>query len=568
MKSLFLFAYVFCFNSIILLAQNPSAIVEFESTDKGVLIPRMTESDKNMITNPANGLLIFQTNTDIGFHYYSGSEWVYIKESSNLSDILDNSNDAGGNPISNLADPINPQDAATKAYIDNLIPDTTVWNSLNNNLYYDTGNVGIGLTDPLSSLHIDGSITLGDDGDLTPPPGTIRWNSISKEFEGFDGNIWRSLHDGDILLQSSQEDKMTASDGDVDDEFGYSISIDGDYAVVGSPFNDDDGSNSGAAYVFMRTGSNWTEQQVLIASNANGGDRFGYSVDIDGDYIVVGAPENNELAPNAGSAYVFLRSGPSWSEQAKLTASDGSDGDKFGTSVCILDSIVAIGALLGDYPGGYNKGTAYTFTRSGTTWTEQEEIYGISVSNSDFGQSIDIDTNRIVVGGAGIYIFHWDGMNWIEEFAVGGIPEFGHSVAIDGDNAVSGFYKAGFNGISNSGAVYAYTYDGADWTQEAIITISDAESGDFFGYSVDLDGSYLIASCHRDDDDGFNSGSAYFFVKSGFNWFPIKLNGNDTDVEDYFGISVAISGNIITIGSTQDDDNGSNSGSVYSFIVE
>ena len=140
------------------------------------------------------------------------------------------------------------------------------------------------------------------------------------------------LLDG-VAQAELSETRLTASDGAEADWFGHSISICGDYAIVGAYYDDDNGSNSGSAYIFKRSGTSWSQQAKLIASDGAGSDYFGCSVSISGEYAIVGAYGNDDNGLNSGSAYIFHRNGTSWSEQAKLTASDAAESDIFGSSI-------------------------------------------------------------------------------------------------------------------------------------------------------------------------------------------------------------------------------------------
>nr|MBC8383912.1 hypothetical protein [Candidatus Cloacimonadota bacterium] len=187
--------------------------------------------------------------------------------------------------------------------------------------------------------------------------------------------VWTDMH------------KVTATDGLADDWFGLAVAIDGDYAVVGSyQDSNDNGSDAGAAYIFHRSGTTWTEQAKLTASDGNSQDYFGVSVSIDGDYVVIGATRGDGNQTDSGSAYVFVRDGSNWTEQAELTASDGSGGDQFG-KVSISGDYIIIGARENG-----STGSAYIFHREGTTWTEEDQIFGSDGSSNDkFGQSVCID---------------------------------------------------------------------------------------------------------------------------------------------------------------------------------
>ncbi|MDG2053345.1 MAG: hypothetical protein P8J86_01415 [Phycisphaerales bacterium] len=160
----------------------------------------------------------------------------------------------------------------------------------------------------------------------------------------------------------SEPEKLTASDGDSSDYFGLSVSISGDYAVIGAPSDDDNGETSGSAYVFERDGAgNWSEVQKLTASDGAGGDWFGYSVSISGNYAVIGATGDYDNGEYPGSAYVFDRdAGGNWSEVQKLTASDGAGSARFGYSVSISGDYTVIGARLDD-DNGSSSGSAYVY---------------------------------------------------------------------------------------------------------------------------------------------------------------------------------------------------------------
>ena len=147
------------------------------------------------------------------------------------------------------------------------------------------------------------------------------------------------------FAQPTEVAKLTASDAAADDVFGNGfVSISGDTAVVGAYLNDDAGTDSGSAYVFVRNGTSWTQQAKLTASDAAAGDQFGFAVSISGDTAVVGAFGNDDAGSNSGSAYVFVRSGTSWTQQAKLTASDAAAGDGFGVPVSISGDTAVVGA--------------------------------------------------------------------------------------------------------------------------------------------------------------------------------------------------------------------------------
>ena len=193
------------------------------------------------------------------------------------------------------------------------------------------------------------------------------------------------------------EFKLTASDGDVGDMFGVSVSISGNNAIVGARRDNDAGSQSGSAYLFVRDGENWAEQAKLTASDAEAGDFFGYSVSISGDYAIVGSFGDDDDGFNSGSAYVFKRDGTSWAEQTKLTASDAEAGDNFGHSVSISGDNVIVGS-----PEGNGRGSAYLFVRGGEIWAEQAKLVASDADLPDFfGFSVSISGGTAIVGAFG-----------------------------------------------------------------------------------------------------------------------------------------------------------------------
>jgi FG-GAP repeat protein len=276
-----------------------------------------------------------------------------------------------------------------------------------------------------------------------------------------------------LLINKHQ--KLTASDAAEGDFFGVSVAVSGDTIVVGAWDNDGGSENSGSAYVFVRSGVSWTEQQKLTASDAAAGDDFGGSVAIDGDTAVVGARLNDDAGDSSGSAYVFVRSGTTWTEQQKLTASDAAERDSFGESVAVSGDTAVVGARWND-DAGDSSGSAYVFVRSGTTWTEQQKLTASDAAEGDF---------------------------------------FGISVAISGDTAVVGVRNDDVVGI-NSGSAYVFVRSGTIWTEQQKLTASDAAAVDRFGLDVAISGDTVVVGAPANDDAGFNSGSVYIYKAGTF----------------------------------------------------
>src|SRR5215204_4059734 len=199
-----------------------------------------------------------------------------------------------------------------------------------------------------------------------------------------------------------QRQKITSTPRGVGAQFGNAVAINGGTMVVGARFDSTTASQAGAAYVYVLSGSTWTQQAVLLAPDGALGDKFGYSVAISEDTIVVGSYNDDSPLSNAGSAYVFVRSGTIWSFQQKLTASDGTADDEFGNAVGIIGETIVVGSHFADLPGNSQAGSAFIYRRTGTVWAQTQKLLpntGVLLGDH-FGESVAI-SSRIVVGAAG-----------------------------------------------------------------------------------------------------------------------------------------------------------------------
>ena len=365
----------------------------------------------------------------------------------------------------------------------------------------------------------------------------------------------------EAVVARAAEIKLTASDGTL--YFALSVFTSGDYAIVGA-------KRSSSAYIFVRNGDSWTQQAKLVASDAQF-PGFGSSVSISGDYAIVGADEDRPSGKyNAGSAYIFVRDGSSWIQQAKLAASDGTVGAQFGYSVSISGETAVIGAWTDDDSVG-NDGSAYIFVREGTSWIEQAKLTPNDAAvAARFGSSVSISGDYAIVGAKGsssAYIFVRSGGSWHQEAKLASNDtsvgeRVGWSVSISGDYAIVGAPAGGGDGAP--GWAHVFARDGMSWPEQAKLTASDGEEYDQFGISVSISGDITIVGAWRDDDAGYNSGSAYIFVRHGTSWSQQeKLIPSDGWVEDAFGYSVSVGGETAIVGAWRDDDAGNDSGSAY-----
>jgi len=391
-----------------------------------------------------------------------------------------------------------------------------------------------------------------------------------------------------LALLAVQQAKLTATDGAVGDWFGCSVALSGDTAVVGAE-HDDVGTNAdqGSAYVFVRNGTTWSQQAKLTATDGAAGDRFGYSVAISGDTAVVGAHFDG-VGANAqqGSAYVFVRSGTTWSQQAMLTAADGAASDLFGTSVAISGETAVVGAPYHHVGANADQGSAYVFVRSGTTWNQQQQLTAADGATYDkFGYSVAISGDTAVVGACAdevganamqgsAYVFVRSGTTWSQQqqlTASDGAAgdEFGYSVALSGETAVVGAYLDDVGGNADQGSAYVFLRSGTTWSQQAQLTAADGAAGDFFGFSVALSGETAVVGALNDHiGTNGNQGSACAFVRSGATWSQqTQLVAGDGAAGDCFGYSAAVSGDTAAV-CTAYDTVGANEaqGSAYVFL--
>ena len=374
------------------------------------------------------------------------------------------------------------------------------------------------------------------------------------------------------------EFKLLPSDGAAGDHFGVSVSISGDYVVVGAAGGADNGFNSGSAYVFKRSGTNWGQEAKLIPSDGTAFDSFGRSVSISGDYAVMGAPGDDDNGGGSGSAYLFKSTGTSWAQEAKLLPSDGAVEDFFGFSVSISGDYAAVGAD-GDDDNGSDAGSAYVFKRTGTSWAQEAKYLPSDGAADDlFGHSVSISGDYVVVGAPGnddlgnssgsAYVFKRTDTSWAQEAKLlpldGAVEEgFGFSVSISGDYAFVGAFQDDDNG-TDAGSAYLFKRTGTNWVEEAKLLPSDGAAFDWFGYSVSISADYAVVGASLDDDNGTDAGSAYLFKRSDTSWAqePKLLPSNGAAI-DWFGFSVSISGDYAVVGAFLDDDNGDGSGSAY-----
>ena len=455
--------------------------------------------------------------------------------------------------------------------------------------------------------------------------------------EGLSPSDWSSIR---AAYEASQQAYLKASNTGSGDQFGQAVAMSGDTVVVGAFAEDshatgvdgdpsnNDAASAGAAYVFVRNGSTWSQEAYLKASNTGAGDLFGYSVAVSGDTIVVGAfmedssatgvngDQGNNNAQGSGAAYVFVRDGSTWSQEAYLKASNTDLGDWFGESVAVSGDTVVVGAyreasnakgVNGDQSNNdtWSSGAVYVFVRNGSTWSQQAYLKASNTElHDEFGYTVALSGDTLVVGApdedssatgvngdqnhntaqssGAAFVFVRSGTTWSQQAYLKASNTatndfFGIAVAVSGDTAVVGAYEedsgaTGVNGAQgnndapDSGAAYVFVHNGLTWSQEAYLKASNTEAGDTFGFSVALSGDTLVVGAIAEDssatgvngeesnnDDG-DSGAAYVFIRDGSTWSPhAYLKASNTDASDHFGESVAVTGETVMVGGRFED---------------
>jgi hypothetical protein len=439
---------------------------------------------------------------------------------------------------------------------------------------------------------------------------------------------------------SGQQTYVKPANPGVEDSFGLCVAVSGETLVVGAPGEDSSSAgvngnpsdesltDSGAVYVFVRSGTFWLQQAYLKASNPGAFDRFGCAVDVAGDTLVVGAqgegsnatgvdgdPSNNS-AGSSGAAYVFVRSGTTWSQQAYLKASNTGSNDRFGASVAISGNTVVVGATFeasnatgidGNQASNSatESGAAYVFVRSGSTWSQQAYLKASNTGAFDrFGACVALDADTLVVGAerersdatgvngdqgnddanssGAAYVFVRSGTTWSQQAYLKASntateDAFGCSVTISGDTIAVGARSedsgsAGVGGnqadnsLGDSGAVYVFVRSAGTWTQQAYLKALTPGFGDNLGFSVSLAGDFLLVGAFQEDSnatgmDGdatdnsaLESGAAYLFVRHGSTWSQqAYLKALVGGAGDALGYSTAADGAHLVVGAVAED---------------
>jgi len=439
---------------------HTSAMLDVNSTNKGVLMPRMTTAQRTAIASPATGLLVFDLDKST-IYLFDGQKW---------QPMLFTSSDSNNPPI-------------TRSASDGTLAD----------------RFGVSV-----SIAGDYAIIGAYNEDIGGNTDQGAAYIFTRQSEG-----WK------------EQAKLIAADGGANDNFGINVSISGDYAIIGSPKATGVWTLQGAAYIFFRSGTTWSQQARLTAADGIIGDFFGTSVSIDGDYAIIGTPNARLFYANQGAAYIFIRNSATWSQQAKLSYAGGQFNDYFGNSVTISGNYAVIGTPYFDwfFP---NQGAAFVFVRSGTVWTSQQMIIANDGLQDDyFGSSVSIHGDYIVAGapnddGAFVnqgsaYIFNRSGTAWTQRTKIvsdynQAEAYFGYSVSINNNDVIIGaiYDNTGVGSyLFKAGAAYIYHRTANLW--ELVRTVNDGgrQSSGFFGGAVGVSGyNYIIGAFGKNNARG------------------------------------------------------------------
>ena len=389
--------------------------------------------------------------------------------------------------------------------------------------------------------------------------------------DGANGSTSSSGSPAPIVAQLVQQGYLKASNTNADDLFGFNVALSGDTLVVGAPQEDSNATgvngnqadnsapNSGAVYVFTRTGGVWTQQAYLKASNTDAGDQFGVFIALSGDTLAVGAQfeasnatgvngdQTDNSAPQAGAVYVFTRANGVWTQQAYLKASNTGAGDQFGVNVAIAGDTLAVGAY-GEASNatGINgneaddsvpgSGAVYVFTRIAGVWTQQAYLKA-SNAGGLFGYGLALAGDTL---------------------AVGAPFEASNATGINGDQTD--------NSAPNAGAAYVFTRTAGVWSQQAYLKASNTDAGDRFGEDIVLDGDTLAVGARfeasnatgingdQTDNSAPNAGAAYVFTRAAGVWSQqAYVKASNAGAHHNFGGILTIAGDLLAVGARLED---------------
>jgi hypothetical protein len=343
------------------------------------------------------------------------------------------------------------------------------------------------------------------------------------------------------------------------DLFGYSVSISGNFAIIGTPLDDGAFTDQGSASIYEFDGTHWVLFQKLFAPNGAAEDYFGYSVHISGDYAIIGAALDDSTHVNQGSASIYHFNGSSWVFMKKLIDSTGANDDAFGNSVSLSGNYAIVGAYADD--GTFvDQGSASIFQKIGDDWVfMQKIIHSTAEAQDNFGISVVVSGNQAMIGTPSydsiyadqgcVNVYQYNGSNWVLMQKIiddtGGMQfAFGFSISTSGNYAIIGAPAEEVNSNQAQGSASFYRYGSGSWQFTQKITHPEGAAFDNLGSSLSISGNYAIIGA-KDDEVGSNEyqGSAFIYARVGLGWQRLQHvtdpGGNENDT---FGFSSAIDG--------------------------
>jgi hypothetical protein len=369
--------------------------------------------------------------------------------------------------------------------------------------------------------------------------------------------------------------KVVADDGALGDLFGFSVHMSGDTLVVGAPFDQDQGAETGAAYIFEVDGTSWSQVAKLTTTNSGPGDRSGFDVWVSGNTAFFTTPRDGG---NSGAAYLFENDGSGWSEIQKLVPSDPQGNGDFGQFLSLSGDTLLIGSG-GKSDLGDRSGAAYVFEDSGSRWAEVVKLLPLDGSAGDqFGSSGSVVGDVAVIGApsghapidtpGAVYVYNYDGVSWLEQqkiqasdAAIG--DRFGIDIDFDGERFIVG---ACINGIGNCVSAYVFRFDGSQWVEEAKLEPADITLDDTYGSRVAIEDDLAAVTARLDDEVAGDAGAVYTFRFEGTDWVQLaKVGASDGLAGDQFGANVYLEGGTMAVGALFGDGAGADSGAAYLF---
>jgi FG-GAP repeat len=441
--------------------------------------------------------------------------------------------------------------------------------------YANAQNVGIGTLSPTEKLHVAGNIK----ADTVKPnsikiipnaaigkvltsdaTGNASWQELTTTSSGVLDGAGYGSWGGCTMNGISQYNPVADTTAIPSDNFGNSTAISGNFAIVGS-VNDDIGANAnqGSAFIYQFANGSWTLIQKLSDASGAIDDFFGSSVSISGNYAVVGASGDDETFLNQGSASVYQYNGTNWVFMQKITDATGALDDHFGQGVSISGNYIIIGAPDDDNGGSMDQGSASIYQYNGSAWVLMNKILDATGATDDrFGNSVSVSGNYAIVGApeddvinlnqGSASIYQYNGANWVlmtkntGTTGVAANDQYGHSVSISGIYAMVGVF--GFN--TSRGAAIIYKYNGSSWVLVQQLSDPAGAPNDFFGISVSISGNYAIAGVSGDFIGTSLQGSSTIYTRMGAGWQKLQFVSDPNGVPfDSFGISTAIDNNTL-----------------------